>query len=50
MITMFLIFINAFRKMLGFKGFLKNYDFAVGSFISEIFIEIIIFTIWSELQ
>lgn len=46
MITIFLIFINAFRKMLGFKGFIKDYDFAVGSFLSEIFLEIII-TVWS---
>lgn len=46
MITIFLIFINAFRKMLGFKGFIKDYDFAVGSFLSELFFEIII-TVWS---
>lgn len=46
MITIFLIFINAFRKMFGFKGFIKDYDFAVGSFMSEIFLEIII-TVWS---
>lgn len=46
MITLFLIFINAFRKMLGYKGFIKDYDFAIGSFFSEILLEIII-AIWS---